>query len=440
MNVFSNYLFIDLPEAFIFLMVGFAVFNQALLPNLRKWAIFGILFSVMTTILSNIELPYLIKILSLFLWMNVLVFFLFRLTIWLTIGVCTSAFIFSITSEFFVLMLFQSFKVNLDQLLHQPYLLIGAVWFYLLLLVLLTILLRKLKFDIRKIIPKSKHHRFLVLVLWTGGIEFLLIMSLSTTYLVKKSNVDDLTQFISLQMTVYLVIILVLYIILVLLFWKYLTLAINRVEEETEKPYLQNIQDLVTAIRSIKHDGINHYTALDGFLKVERYDLAAEYVKHLLKEATDLVQVVEGVKNPAVSALLHSKMAICVANHINFRLEIDSILQFEKMKSKDVTAVLGNLLDNSIRATLQGENNDDRYILLKWGETDKEQFLLIENSGPTIPLEKQAHIYDLGVTTKPSGEGGVGLAVVKNIIDRYNATISLDSKNGVTKFLITLQK
>jgi sensor histidine kinase regulating citrate/malate metabolism len=132
-------------------------------------------------------------------------------------------------------------------------------------------------------------------------------------------------------------------------------------------------------------------------------------------------------------------MAICVANHVNFRLEINSIHQFEKMKPKDVTAILGNLLDNAIRATLQ-EDNKERYILLEWGETDKEQFLLIENSGPTIPLEKQPHIFNLGFTSKKSGEGGVGLAVVKSIIDRYNASISLESQNGVTKFLITLPK
>lgn len=439
MGILYNYLFIDLPEAIIALMAGFAVFNQVFWANWRKALLFSFLFSVMTTISSQFWLPYQAKMLLLFFWMNILVYYLFRFKLWLTIGICTCSFIFSITAEFFVLMFYQALDINVEQLFNRPILLYSAVWFYLFLLVCLIVLMRKFHFDIRMFVPKSKQNRFLALLLLVGGIEFLLILSLNTSSYIERNNQLFLNRYIITHIAIYQVIILLLFIAIIFLFWKYITLTISLVEVETEKPYLQNIQDMVTAIRSIKHDGINHYTALDGFLKVERYDLAADYVKHLLKEANDLVQVVEGIKNPAVSALLHSKMAICVANHVSFQLVINSSLQFEKIKSKDLTAMLGNLLDNAIHATLQGDT-EERFIRMEWGESDKEQFLLIENSGPTIPLDKQEQIFSLGYTTRSSGEGGVGLAVVKSTIDRYSGTITLKSEHGVTRFSIYLQK
>lgn len=272
-----------------------------------------------------------------------------------------------------------------------------------------------------------------------GCVEFLLILTLNTAFVIQKYNPTFLYNAVYTNLEFYHALSLALFILLVILFWKYLSLALNRVEAETEKPYLQNIQDLVTAIRSIKHDAVNHYTALDGFLKVGMHDMASDYIQHLLREATDLVQVVEGVKSPAISSLLHSKMAICVANHITFTIRIHTSKQFDQMKSKDLTALLGNMLDNSIRATLE-EPDSNRYILLEWGETETEYYLLIENSGPTIPPDKLEQIFNLNYTTKSNGIGGVGLAVVKNVVNQYDGAITSYSENGITRFRVVLSK
>jgi signal transduction histidine kinase len=73
---------------------------------------------------------------------------------------------------------------------------------------------------------------------------------------------------------------------------------------------------------------------------------------------------------------------------------------------------------------------------LIWEENNQEQYLFIENSGPTIPEDKLEEIFDLQYTTKTSGEGGVGLAVVKKVISKYNGSIHVTSQNDVTRFRI----
>ncbi|RNB80025.1 GHKL domain-containing protein [Brevibacillus fluminis] len=440
MDILYNYLFIDLPEAVIALMAGMAVFNLFVYrSNVKKYVWVSLLYSAATTLMTALDSPYQLKVLLLFFWMSLLIYFFFQFPLGITVSITTCSFIFLISSEFFIILLFQIININLETLLDTPILLFSAVWLYLLLLLTMIFVMRKFSFDIRRLIPKTNLSRILVLLLLVGCVEFLLILTLNTAFVIQKYNPTFLYNAVYTNLEFYHALSLALFILLVILFWKYLSLALNRVEVETEKPYLQNIQDLVTAIRSIKHDAVNHYTALDGFLKVGMHDMASDYIQHLLREATDLVQVVEGVKSPAISSLLHSKMAICVANHITFTIRIHTSKQFDQMKSKDLTALLGNMLDNSIRASLE-EPDSNRYILLEWGETETEYYLLIENSGPTIPPDKLEQIFNLNYTTKSNGIGGVGLAVVKNVVNQYDGAITSYSENGITRFRVVLSK
>ncbi len=234
-----------------------------------------------------------------------------------------------------------------------------------------------------------------------------------------------------------------LFIAIVILFRIYLNLTINRVEEETGTPYLSSIQDLYTAVRSIKHDSLNHYTAINGLLKKELHSHAKEYVEQLLKEtvlieksADSSSQILEQIKNPAIASLLQSKMVVCLAERISLTMEIKEISQFSQYKTYDLIKMLGNLLDNAIRAT-SFELEENRYIRLEWGQTDSEHYLYIENSGPTIPENKLNGIFQMGYTTKKNGEGGLGLAIVKNVIERHNGKIQVKSADGITSFRIS---
>ncbi len=437
MDYLLNFILIDAPEAFIVLAAGLAVFNYSVRPVLKQAVWFSLLFGLGSFLLTTLHVTQEFKILGLLVYMNLLVYILFKMKIFQTVIISTSSFSLVLLSEFFVINLFNVFSIRLDEILDNRLYLYLGVWLYLLLLLGVIYLLRHKHFDLLRLLPQPNWNRYLTFLIIVGGIEFLLILTISTRLYLAQTNTLQL--YLMENVPLYLWLILVLFIVMIWLFRAYLKLTIHRVEAETETPYLQNIQDLVTAIRSIKHDAINHYTAIDGFLKQNMYSHATDYVKVLLQEATNLVQVVEGVNSPAVSALFHSKMAICVANHISFSIKVDSRSQFSFVKSNDLIKVLGNLLDNAIRATLH-ESDSNRYIHLIWEENSGEERLLIENSGPTIPEEKLEQIFELGYTTKTSGEGGVGLAVVKKVIDRNNGEIIVESKDGVTRFQIVFPK
>ncbi len=74
---------------------------------------------------------------------------------------------------------------------------------------------------------------------------------------------------------------------------------------------------------------------------------------------------------------------------------------------------------------------DEKYIF------DKFLTLSIEDNGPGIPDEIQKKIFEPFFTTKKAGEGsGLGLHIIRKIIDKHNGYLELFSKPGSTKFTV----
>jgi PAS domain S-box-containing protein len=71
---------------------------------------------------------------------------------------------------------------------------------------------------------------------------------------------------------------------------------------------------------------------------------------------------------------------------------------------------------------------------------DDNVVLKFEDTGPGIPAELLSKIFDPGFTTKPHGTG-LGLTVVKRVVDLYGGQISVDSQIGKgTTFTIKLPR
>src|SRR5690606_23496436 len=70
------------------------------------------------------------------------------------------------------------------------------------------------------------------------------------------------------------------------------------------------------------------------------------------------------------------------------------------------------------------------------GETVVVQFV---DDGPGIPAEIQQSIFEPFFTTKPVGEGtGLGLDIVRRLVDRHEGSIELAAQPGRTEFRVRL--
>jgi signal transduction histidine kinase len=118
--------------------------------------------------------------------------------------------------------------------------------------------------------------------------------------------------------------------------------------------------------------------------------------------------------------------------------DVDNTLSIEGFDIK-LFQLWSNLIKNAIESM---EETGQRGLLKIYStETPTEILISIENNGPQIPLEIQEKIFEKFYTTKSRKNGsGLGLSIVKNIIDDHQASVIVESTNQITKFIITFKK
>lgn len=187
--------------------------------------------------------------------------------------------------------------------------------------------------------------------------------------------------------------------------------------ETKDYKYWDQLQDLIYDLEHMMADAslLNTYTMIS-------------------KETSDLLSLISSLKNSFMPQ---------AANH---QVDLELILKegcepyfssysFDPAKMKQV---LSNLIKNAFEATTPG--NFIRIILSYLPNEDSSApklSIVICNNGSPIPEEIMDKIFLPFVTYKKGGTG-IGLAIVKKIIDLHYGSISVASNEKLTSFTILL--
>ncbi len=110
---------------------------------------------------------------------------------------------------------------------------------------------------------------------------------------------------------------------------------------------------------------------------------------------------------------------------IEVELKIDDDLPQVEMDIHRIEQVFVNLLTNAMQA-IQGENGKIKIHLRRSG--DFLEFSVTDN-GPGIRKSDLKHIFDPFFTRSPNGTG-LGLTIVRRIIEQHNGFVRVESKEG----------
>jgi len=97
-----------------------------------------------------------------------------------------------------------------------------------------------------------------------------------------------------------------------------------------------------------------------------------------------------------------------------------------------------NLLDNAVKFSPEGGT-----ITLRMGDSGRQLRVSVTNSGDDIPPDRIGKIWNrfYQVDESHSTQGnGVGLAIVKRVVDLHRGSVSVESGGGRTTFTVTLPK
>jgi PAS domain S-box-containing protein len=99
-----------------------------------------------------------------------------------------------------------------------------------------------------------------------------------------------------------------------------------------------------------------------------------------------------------------------------------------------LTQVWTNLINNAIHA-MQGKGK----LEITVSQQDNQVLVQVTDSGCGIPADVHGRIFEPFFTTKPTGEGsGLGLDIVKKIIEKHKGRIEVESEPGRTTFSVWL--
>jgi len=108
-----------------------------------------------------------------------------------------------------------------------------------------------------------------------------------------------------------------------------------------------------------------------------------------------------------------------------------------KIDKIQLTRIVTNLVTNAIHAL---QNTEDPYIKVSISQKGREVLIKVEDNGMGIEKADASRIFEPKFTTKSSGMG-LGLPMVKNIVEAYNGSITFVSTvNKKTVFSVSLPK
>ena len=127
-----------------------------------------------------------------------------------------------------------------------------------------------------------------------------------------------------------------------------------------------------------------------------------------------------------------------IKNNIELTFEVDENIE---IKGFDVRLfqLWSNLIKNAIES--MEEMTEIKKLNVYSKMHAKTISVIVENNGPMIPNHLIDKIFDKFYTTKGNKNGsGLGLSIVKNVLEEHNAKISVTSTKEKTQFKITFKK
>ena len=171
-----------------------------------------------------------------------------------------------------------------------------------------------------------------------------------------------------------------------------------------------------------------------------------EYTKTLIQQIDTMSSIASAFSNFAKMPAQQNE-TLNVVNIVKLALDIFSedyiffladeeeiIAKFDRTQ---LIRVVTNLVKNAIQAI--PDNREPKIIVKVKSEKDRVNIIVIDN-GVGISEENTIKVFEPKFTTKTSGMG-LGLAMVKNIVETYNGSITFTSdKDTGTVFKVTFPK
>jgi nitrogen fixation/metabolism regulation signal transduction histidine kinase len=210
---------------------------------------------------------------------------------------------------------------------------------------------------------------------------------------------------------------------------------------EMAKQVAHEIKNPLTPMRLTVQSFQRKFDANDPELKQKLSD----YSKTLIQQIDTMSSVASAFSNfasmPAqqnetLNVVSVVEMALDIFNEECILFESDGKEIISKMDRTQLIRIITNLVKNAIQSF--PENQSDKLIVVSVKKEADWVQIMVKDNGAGIEAQNISRIFEPKFTTKNSGMG-LGLGIIKNIIENYKGTITFESEFGKgTIFMVSL--
>ncbi|MGN0290950.1 MAG: GHKL domain-containing protein [Lachnospiraceae bacterium] len=176
------------------------------------------------------------------------------------------------------------------------------------------------------------------------------------------------------------------------------------------------LEEIWKELRIFRHDAKQRYLLEQAYLKQGEYDK----LQSCYEESLEILSCKKSATgNPYLDIIISHKEKAAESKKISFYKDLCAPYDFN-INEKDIYVILGNLLDNAIEAVEQIEEVENRKVRLKMKTSDRNLFISVEN-----PYENS-----MRPPVKRTGDHGIGLKIVRNIVEKYHGEMHIEGCNG----------
>lgn len=188
----------------------------------------------------------------------------------------------------------------------------------------------------------------------------------------------------------------------------------------------------INELKKIKHDYGSQISYLYGAYLMRNYEKLGELLKGII-EGYDISSHVKVLSSE--ESLIAQVVNTTDLKQVDILIDEKANLEDTNINDLDLQKIISNILRNSVEAL-----NGRGLLMIKSYYNINHIIISIQNNGPEIEENIIEKIFEQGFSTKDNknGDNGFGLYIVKEIIEKYNGSINVNSSKELTSFNIKL--
>ncbi|MCR8921170.1 HDOD domain-containing protein [Dasania sp. GY-MA-18] len=211
-------------------------------------------------------------------------------------------------------------------------------------------------------------------------------------------------------------------------------------------------QQLQSNILEAIHEASNPLSIIRNYLELLRINLGSEHSANenldLIKDEIDRVgQILLRLKDPGdnsdndsitdINKVISDTAQIfinssCASKHIELKLELDKDLKASKVNSAYLKQILTNLVKNACEALSSGQQITLRSDAHVNANGRSYLAIIVSDNGPGMSAAVKEQLFLPQQSTKGGKHSGLGLSIVKKLVDEMGGIISCRSRQSTT--------